>query len=443
MEFSEHSVIDAQHWPRVARVPEGILLQKRARLAEKSFLRGCSRFGVSVDEPGTAAMHIHDDAFYMRLAESDWLGFSESYLAAEWSSNDLPKVLARLLDAGLDTGPEGSFVRNFRVLSRSRPALETTDDGGELPSSLLELYAGPLYTAGSALFSSAVRTTAREQIDNQAKGAGRGGIPAQWPVDITFVDPPQDVSRADMVSAQVNRINHLLDMGRVQAGDRVLEWPSTVGEIALRAADRGAGADIATVSDDHYDTAMRRVTEAGLSGPVRVNRISSDLASPREFDSDFEAIINVERMETFSRSAMIRWLHTAERLLVDRGTIVLQMALATDKFDESADRSVDFLRSYIWPQAHYMRIEDFRKLVDRETGLRIAAEEYIPGHFSKTLELQRALFSGNSRQAAALGYDRVFRRLWDYNLGLQQALVDSGRITMVQMELIHKPRRGR
>lgn len=443
MELSDRSTIDAQHWPGVARVPQGMLLQQRARLAEKSFLRGCARFGVSVDEPGTASMQIHDDAFYMRLAESDWLGLSESFLAGEWTSAELPSVLTRLMDAGLDVGPEGSFVRNLRKLARSRPVLEAADDGGELPSSLLELYAGPLYTAGSALFSSGIRTTSREQIDNQSKGAGRGGIPAQWPVDITYVDPPQEVSRADLISAQVNRINHLLDMGRVQAGDRVLEWPSTVGEIALRAVDRGAGADIAAVSDDHYDAAVRRVAEAGMSGPVRVARISRDLASPREFDSDFEAIINVERMETFSRSAMLRWLRTAERLLVDRGTIVLQMAIATGKFDESANRSIDFLRSYIWPQAHYMRIEDFRRLVDRETGLRIAAEEYIPGHYSKTLELQRALFAGNSRQAAALGYDRVFRRLWDYNLALQQALVDSGRITMVQMELIHKPRRGR
>ncbi len=167
------------------------------------------------------------------------------------------------------------------------------------------------------------------------------------------------------------------------------------------------------------------------------------IPSPRNFVSDYEAVINVERLETFGISGMTRWLRSAERLLADRGTIVVQMAVATDAFDEAAQRSIELIRAYVWPQLHYVTMDEFRRVVDRETGLRVAAEEYIPAHFATTLRLQRGIFAGKSREAAGIGYDRVFRRLWDYSLALLEALVESGRLTMVQIELIHAPRRWR
>lgn len=443
MNSVDKSGIDENRWPGVARVPGGALIERRAALAHKAFQRACDRYGVALDGSGSTTMLVEDDTFYSRLAESDWLGLGESYMAGEWTSNQLPEVLAKLIESGLDVGPEGSFARSWRKLLRSRPELSSADGGGELPTSLIELYTASIDASGAALFESGVRTTSRESIPNQSKGAGRGGLPSHWQVDVAYVDGPQEVSRADLDEAQLRRIDHLLDMGRVRAGSRVLEWPSAVGEIALRAAERGAGADVVAVSDDHTDVVLDKIESVGLVGPVRVLQVDRAIPSPRDFDSDYEAIINVERLETVGRAGMLRWLRSAERILVDKGTVVIQMAVATDKFDTSADRACDVIRSYIWPGLHYPTMDEFRKLVDRETGLRIAAEEYLPAHMSKTLELQRSLFAARSREAAGLGYDRVFRRMWDYYLALQQALIDSGRLTLVQIELIHAPRRIR
>lgn len=443
MNSVERAGIDENRWPGVARIPHGTFLERRAALARKAFERGCARYGVALDGNGSATMLVEDDIFYARLAESDWLGLGEAFMAGEWTSNQLPEVLARLIESGLDVGPEGSFSRSWRKLLRSRPELSNTDTGGELPTSLIDLYTESMDAAGAALFASGVRTTSRESIPNQSKGAGRGGLPAAWQVDVTYVDGPQEVSRADLDEAQLRRIDHLLDMGRVRAGSHVLEWPSAMGEVALRAAERGAGADVLAVSDDHTDVILDKIEQSGLVGPVRVLQVDRNIPSPRDFDSDYEAIINVERLETFGRPGMLRWLRSAERILVDKGTVVVQMAVATDSFDSSANRACDLVRSYIWPNLHYPTMEEFRRLVDRETGLRIAAEEYLPEHMSKTLQLQRSLFAARSREAAGLGYDRVFRRMWDYYLALQQALIDSGRLTLVQIELIHAPRRIR
>lgn len=443
MNSADRLAIDAQRWPRIARIPEGKLLGRRAQLSEKSFERLCERYGIALGGESGVRMHIADSTFYARVAEGDWLGLGEAFLAGEWSSEELPNLLSLLLDSGLEVGPEGSFARGLRRLTRPRSLSDGSDDGGELPTSLLQLFAGDLIFGGSGLFASGVRTTSREEIPNNGKGAGRSGIPAKWAVDVTYVDAPRNVVRADLPAAQLRCIDHLLDMARVRAGDRVAEWPSAGGEIALRAAERGAGADVITVSDDHTESVMQRASEAGLSGAVRVEQVGRSIPSPREFTSDYEAVINVERLETFGEAGMVRWLRSAERILVERGTIVAQLAIATEKFDEAAHRSVELIRAYVWPQLNFVTMEQFRRIVDRETGLRVAAEEYIPAHYATTLRLQRSVFAGNARVAAGIGYDRVFRRLWDYSLALLEALVESGRLTMVQVELIHAPRRGR
>ena len=448
MESADRQAVDALRWPRIARIPQGSLLNRRAALVQKTFERLATQAEIRL---GPLSSLIHSDVttiqvaspvFYARLAESAWLGLGESYLASEWHSEDLPRLLHALLDTGLDAGVEGSVLRSLRRLGRVDKLLDAPDDGGELPTELLQLYAGELLWAGSGLFASGVRTTSREHIANQSRGAGRGGNPSHWLVDVTYVDAPKNVTRADLRQAQVRGVEHLLDMARVRAGDRVAEWPSAGGELAMRAADRGAGAQVVTVSDNHTEVIARRAEHEGLGGAIDVVQMSQSIVSPRSFPTDFEAVINVERLETFGRAGVVAWLRSAERLLVERGTIVVQMGVATEAFDEAARGALDLIRAYVWPQLHYLTMAEFRRLVDRETGLRIAAEEYVPAHWETTLRLQREVFAGNTRQAAGLGYDQVFRRMWDYSLALLQALVASGRLTMVQLELIHAPRRG-
>ena len=180
-----------------------------------------------------------------------------------------------------------------------------------------------------------------------------------------------------------------------------------------------------------------------LSGAVRVLRSDDTMPSPRDFDADYDAIFNVERLETLGPSGMRAWLRRAERVLADRGTIVVQMAVATPLFDDVAGDAVDLLRSYIWPALHYPTMDEIRRVVDRDTGLRIIGETHMAAHAEKTIELWRGLFVANTRQAAGLGYDRVYRRLWEYNLSLQQALLATGRLDVVQLELVAAPRRRR
>ena len=116
-----------------------------------------------------------------------------------------------------------------------------------------------------------------------------------------FVDPPAtDVAppspphrtrhRADLVPAQRRKIDRLLDQAGVGAGTRVLEIGTGWGELAIRAAQRGATVHSVTLSSEQQALARRAdrggrladrvdrraaATTARSTGAVRRRRVAS------------------------------------------------------------------------------------------------------------------------------------------------------------------------
>lgn len=464
----ERQVVDAARWPGVARRPA--MTGPRADLARRAFARACERRGVGVSGGASAAadaagpagprdahddgapdapapgpsLRVLDPTAYARIAESDWLGFGEAFLAGEWDADDLVAVLAALLGGRLDVGVEGSIGRGLRRLTRTRPRPRPAAvGGGTLPASLVALYAGESLDLGSAIFATGPATTAKQEIPSYVPGAGRRGEPSAFRVDVTRYDAPRGPERADLPDAQDRRVRRLLRTAGIRAGSRVIEWPASGGGVALAAAAAGADASVLALADDHAASIQRRARAAGLGELVRVLRADEPAPGPREFRHDYDAIICVEALETLGPGGMRRWLRSADRVLARGGSVVVQIAVATEAFDDDAGDALDLMRSYIWPGLRYPTLDEIRRTVDRDTGLRIVGQSHFGGHWAETLRLWRETFEARSREAAGLGYDQVHRRLWDYQFALREALARTGRLDMVQLELIPAPRRRR
>ena len=78
------------------------------------------------------------------------------------------------------------------------------------------------------------------------------GLPATW---------------SDLAPAQHRKIDRLLDLARVGPGTRLLEIGTGWGELALRAADRGAEVVTATLSEEQLSLARERVQASRAPGP--------------------------------------------------------------------------------------------------------------------------------------------------------------------------------
>lgn len=405
--------IDEERWPRLVAAPHSRFMGRRAEAVTARMEALLSSHGIALDAGTVPHMVVRDGQVIDRVVAEGWLGLAEGYMAGEWSAEPLPEVLGALMEQPFE-GKFGEFFAR-RTSKRRGPA------PGELPEALVELYAGATRATGAAQFSSASRTSTHED-----------GI------DFTWFGEPDPVERLDLDDAQRRRINTMLDEAEVGPGDHVLEMPSSGGQLAVQAAKRGARVDVLTSDEDHADAVRARVHTAGVGGAVNVEVIAGPVPSPRQWSGRYEAIFSVERMETLGLGGLSHYLKAVDRMLSDDGLAVIQSIIATDEMRETARESLDVMRAYVWPALEYPTVQQVREAAAEHTQLTVVAENNLSAHLRATLPLWRANFLSRERQAAAAGFDPVFRHLWDYQLALHEALATAEDIGCVQFVLAPK-----
>ncbi|AGP30715.1 class I SAM-dependent methyltransferase [Corynebacterium terpenotabidum] len=413
--------IDPERWPDLVRRPEAALLGTRAARVRERLETLTRDNGISLTPADSPHFFMRDGLVLDRIVSDGWLGLAEGYMAGEWSADPLPQVLGVLLTRPLEAG-FGGFVARRRRRDFGRVG------SGELPDALTELYTGETRATGSALFSSGVRTSATRDETQFGRNVS---VVESW------MDAPDHLDRADLDDAQVHRITRMLDMGRVGPGDRVLELPSSGGALAVLAARRGARVDVLTSDPDHADAVRRRAHAAGVGGAVRVETIRGQLPSPRQWSGDYDAVFSVERMEILGDGGTEQFLSVVHRMLVPGGVAVIQSVVEGGRSslaDEVVTQSLDVMRAYVWPALQYPTIGHVVSRANR-AGLELAREVHLGSHFGETLRLWRSAFRSRERQAAAAGFDPVYRRLWDYQFALHEALVVAGALDCVQFIL--------
>ncbi|MCX7539858.1 class I SAM-dependent methyltransferase [Corynebacterium antarcticum] len=420
--------VDASRWPGVAIVPDNRILRYRAAAAESRFAEACANAGIVLDPeaPGGSDLTVENEELFLRLADSGWLGLAEGYMAGEWRSRDLVASLVGLLDCGF--APRGRF--------RSGSPRGVTAGGyvgGELPGDLVRNFSGDGMSAFGARFSSGVPTTVRTSVLSFVRGAGRGSEPSSHFVDITTLAPPVAVERADLGQAQQRAAEALLDAARVRRGTDLVEFPCGGGTVALAAARRGATVDCLTADPDLAGTVRELLDRDADGGRVHVTVTENPIPTRLEWMGTYDALVSVEKLEVLGASGRSTYLRALEQMLVPGGYAALQSVVATDGMRRAGRDALAVARAYIWPALEHITMEDLHRAVDRTTELRIVAEVHFAPHYESTLRLQRELFRANERRAAADGFDVVFRRLWDYQLALMEAMFRLGWLDAVQV----------
>lgn len=429
MAANQHlSSIDAEQWPGIATYPSGILTAARARRAEAEFARACSSAGLSLE--GEPDLVVHHAALFARITHSGWLGVAESYMAGEWSTPDsstLVKVLTRLLEVG------------YNPATKAVPISESF--GGELPGDLVSLYSGDGLSHHGGLFTSGVPTTVRESWESFTRGPG-----SKKPhfVDVTTVHEPDDtVDREDLGDAQRRWANELCDLTKTGVGTHMLVYPASGAQVGVQAAARRATVDIASADDAHLKYLHEQLVLEGVEDSVACIPLQKGIPNRSELRSRYEAIVSIEKLEALSPKQRQAFIEALGRLLVGTGRVVLQSMVATETMTKAGRNAMQPLRAYIWPGMELPSVEDVHKLVERHSGLRVVEHLHLGTHYKASLQYERSFFDGRLREAAAAGFDQVFRRLWSYQFALREALLALGMIDSVAFAATHRHRGGK
>lgn len=400
---------NAERWPDVARVPRSGLRTAVARLVTARALplagiRVHTGAGTPHENGDTPVLWLRDpDAFHARLAHDGLIGFGESYMAGEWDSPDLVALLTRLADHYERLVPRALHPLRHVTLPR-RPATDRNTRAGarrhishhyDLSNDLFALFLDHTMTYSSALFSG---------------------------------EDPRDAH--GLARAQERKIDRLLDSARVQEGTELLEIGTGWGELAVRAARRGARVTSITLSTEQRDLARARVAEAGLS-----DRVDVRLCDYRDATGSYDAVVSCEMIEAVGEKYWTAYVTALDRLTRPGGRVALQCITMEHAMMRASRGSYTWMHKYVFPGGLIPSITALRREFSAHTRLRVTRRRAFGRDYADTLAVWRRTFVDAADQVADLGFDPVFRRMWTFYLAYCEAGFRSGIIDVEQITL--------
>ncbi|MCX4515592.1 class I SAM-dependent methyltransferase [Streptomyces sp. NBC_01619] len=414
---SGRSSVDAERWPDVARLPRARTLRTAIarRVVEHALarlplrIRHSGAYG-AVPVPRSAAgedrsptLTQHDPAaFHRRVGADGLIGFGESYMAGEWDSDDLVGVLTALA-AHVDDLVPAPLRRLRGAWVRRRPAQDrNTLDGArdniqrhyDLSNDLFALFLDPSLSYSSAVFDT---------------------LPA---------------TPRDFTAAQHRKIDRLLDLAGVGPRTRLLEIGTGWGELAIRAASRGADVLSITLSEEQRALARHRIADVGLTRQATV-----ELCDYRQIEGRFDAVVSVEMIEAVGAEYWPAYFTALRRLLAPGGSVALQAITMPHERMLDTARTHTWISKYIFPGG-LIPSPDALAQESAAAGLRITHDTGYGAHYAETLRLWRKRFLQQSEAVAALGFDHVFCRMWELYLAYSEAGFRAHYLDVRQLRLV-------
>jgi cyclopropane-fatty-acyl-phospholipid synthase len=404
--------IDPDQWPDLADIPSSPL---RAAVAKRIFRHAVARLPLRVREAGAGGeygagstrdpvMHlVRPEAFFARVGATGTIGFGEAYMAGDWTTAHLTEVLAVFAAHIRELVPAALQRLRHAVLDRMPLSHDNTVDGArknihhhyDLSNDLFRTFLDDSMTYSSALFDG----------------------------------EPYDSSQ-DLATAQHRKIDRLLDAAAVGANSRVLEIGTGWGELALRAAGRGAQVTTLTISVEQAELARERIAAAGLAERAEV--LLQDYRLTR---GEYDAVVSVEMIEAVGANHWNEYFATIDRVLAPAGRVGLQAILQDDETVRATRDTYTWIRKYIFPGGQISSVEGIERSLRSATSLRVADEFHFGRHYAETLRRWRHTFEARVADVARLGFDEPFRRMWSLYLAYSEAGFRTGYLDVAQFTL--------
>jgi cyclopropane-fatty-acyl-phospholipid synthase len=402
-----------EDWPGLSAAPPPGL---RGRIARALFERAVADLPVVVrypdgsrrgaGGPDAACMELkRPEALFSRLGHDAKIGFGEAYMVGDWAcgpGTDLAELLTPFAAKLAHLIPK-PLQRLRRVVERIQP----DHDDPSLAQARSNIHRH--YDLSNELFCA-------------------------------FLDPTLTYSSAMFASgdtleqAQARKIDSVLDLAGVGAGTSVLEIGTGWGELAIRAARRGATVRTLTLSSEQASLAAERVRAAGLA-----DRVQIELNDYRRAQGSYDAVVSVEMIEAVGYRYWPDYFVALARLTAPGGRIGLQsITMAHDRMLATKD-SYTWIHKYIFPGGIIPSIEAIEATVADHTDLVIGSRVDFGPDYATTLRHWRQRFLAAWPELVGERFDETFKKMWEFYLAYCEAGFRSGYLGVSQFMLSHQP----
>ena len=399
--------VDTSRFPSHGRLALRLLENLEHGRLDVRFPDGQSAsFGAGGD-PHPADLQLHNwNVVGAALASGD-IGFAESYIAGDWSTADLARLLTFFLRnrEAADRLIYGTFVgrlvhRVRHLLNRNTRAQARRNIHAhyDLGNAFYALWLDPTMSYSSALLPS-------------------------------HTMPHAALTERALIDGQFAKYRRVLDELHLDGPARVLEIGCGWGGFAELALGEGHAITGLTLSTEQLDYARARLASIGRGWDLR-------LQDYREESGQYDAIASIEMFEAVGEAYWPSYFATLKRCLAPTGRACVQTIVIADSLFERYRAGTDFIQQYIFPGGMLPSPSAFRRAAQR-AGLQVINEHAFGLDYARTLATWRQRFHAQLDAVRALGFDQRFVRIWDFYLAYCEAAFARRNTDVVQFTLVH------
>jgi cyclopropane-fatty-acyl-phospholipid synthase len=354
------------------------------------------------DTSAPVTLELKNWHMFSAAMRSGDIGFAETYIAGDWSTNNL---------AGL-----------IELLVRNRAAIESL-------------------VYGSWWGSLAYRI--KHLLNRNSRAGSRKNIHAHYDIGNPFyqlwLDPSMTYSSAlfteatgdDLELAQAAKYRRILDQLALAPGARVLEIGCGWGGFAEMAA-RDAAAKVTglTLSTEQLAYARARIERAGLSGQVDLQ-----LCDYRDSAGQYDAIASIEMFEAVGESYWPSYFECIARSLKPGGRACVQTIVIADELFERYRKGTDFIQQFIFPGGMLPSPSVFARFAGAH-GLKVVDQFSFGIDYANTLVAWRMAFHARLDAVRAQGFDQRFILTWEFYLAYCEAAFRAGNTDVMHFTLV-------
>lgn len=331
------------------------------------------------DSPVRAGIRVKRAGFFRRVLMWGDVGFGEAYQAGDFETDDLTALIRLFIENGEAMEAENSrFALWGRIRNRVRHVLNRNTPAG----SRRNIYAH--YDLGNEFFRLFLDSTMMYSCARFEDGD-------------------------TLESAQLRKVNSVLDKAGVAAGDHILEIGSGWGTLAAEAVKRGARVTTLTISEKQFEHCRARFVREGIADRAEVRFCDYRLAEGR-----YDKIVSIEMIEAVGHEFLGTFFAACDRLLKPDGLVVIQGITIPDQRYEAYRRGCDWIQKHVFPGALLPSLTAMCDALTRNTSLVVEDVENIGIHYARTLREWRRALLAQSERVKAQGFDDAFLRTWDY-----------------------------
>ena len=354
------------------------------------------------NDPLKANLKIKNPNFTFSLIKGGSVGFAESYMRNEFETKNLSnliEVTARNIKqihkfSGLLDLPFVNFFKNIFIKNTKNRSKKNIAKHYDLGNEFFSLWLDKTLTYSSAIF---------------------------------------DEKNKDLLDAQNNKYQKLIDLMKPNNGDKILEIGCGWGGFAEYVGKKyDVKLDCITISKKQFEYAKERIHRCGLNEKVNI-----EIKDYRDLKDKYNSIASIEMIEAVGQNYLESYFKTIKNNLSNNGRAAIQTITIDDALFDRYKNKEDFIQKYIFPGGFLPNKNSINKYVS-DNGLTIKSYESYADHYSNTLSIWRNEFNKKWDQIKNQGFDLAFRRMWEFYLCYCEAGFKSKNIDLIQFSIQNK-----